>query len=250
MDSDSVVQVGSPEEIPGSDLVFRRIPRSLMTADRPDPVAFRNATEDYQEPGMSVLWCKYARPSDCLALKGATPLDSVAELTVSHIREIEDQVVTHVPKALREEGGRAHTEVYGAKPAWVTKRLRDIAKLALQGPDKLPRDSWRSTGRHPFSDRIPKLRHDVADNPGVVDCSVPKGAGLRIIEQAKPHLQRLLLADWTLAAGKPVAILRGQPLPAGLGRNEPVVAPWDQNCAVGSFDSPRTGVHGIGPGGK
>jgi hypothetical protein len=136
MDSDPVAQIASPEEIQGADTVFRRVPRSLMTAGKPDAGAFRNATEDYAEPGMSVLWDRYARPEDCLVLTGATPSDTVAALNVAKIREIEDQVVTHVPKALREDGGRARSEVYGLKPAWVTKRLRELAVLAIQGPDK------------------------------------------------------------------------------------------------------------------
>ena len=136
MDSHPVEQVPAPEEIPGGDTIFRRIPRSLMSAGKPDAGAFRNATEDYAEPGMSVLWEKYARAEDCLALTGATPADSVAALNAAKIREIEDQMIIHVPKALRADGGRAHSEVYGLKPAWVTKRLRELAVLAIQGPDK------------------------------------------------------------------------------------------------------------------
>jgi hypothetical protein len=125
----------SPEEIPGQDSLYRLVPQFMFHKGKPDPGAFQNSTpERGEQPGMSTLWSRHSSPKDCFELEHANPdLDSVVRLNVGAVRATPGQSVIHEPKPSKELGGRAHTEVYGAKPTAVKRRLRKAAIVEIEG---------------------------------------------------------------------------------------------------------------------
>ena len=112
------IEAGNPtvEQIPGGDLVFRRIWKYCFKRDRIRPSAFN---PDPGDLGVSVNWEKY---SDARNTWQRSLNHGVAELEAWEVRAIEGLLLTHSPRPWN----LAHADILGVD----VERRAKLAKIA------------------------------------------------------------------------------------------------------------------------
>ena len=123
------------DDIPPSDLVFRRIPHGYWDKKslRPNPTNFKGV--DWE--GVSVEWSRHSDPEKCRSHTDR-PLEpaGVVKLLVGAVRRIDQLKVKHRPEVERPEHSLILGENLGRDATRVKVELADLCEWAIPPPTK------------------------------------------------------------------------------------------------------------------